>query len=258
MKKLLAALAAVVALGAHADETLTIGASAVPHAEVLEFIKPMLAKEGIDLQIKVFSDYIQPNALLADKSLDANFFQHQPALNEFNKSNGTDLIAVTKVHVEPMGAYSNGLLKKIDDLPDGANIALPNEPANEGRALLLLTKAGLISLKDPGNILAKPQDIAENPKNLKFRELEAATLPRVVTQVDLTLLNTNYAMSVKLDPTKDALLIEGSDSPYVNILVARPENRDSIAMQKLVVALHSPELKQFMLEKYQGAIVPAF
>jgi D-methionine transport system substrate-binding protein len=258
MKKLLAALAAVVALGVHADEVLTVGASAVPHAEILEFVKPMLAKEGVDLQIKVFSDYIQPNVQLADKTLDANFFQHQPALNEFNKSNGTDLVAVTKVHVEPVGAYSNGILKNIDDLPEGANVALPNEPANEGRALLLLAKNGLITLKDPNNILSKPQDIAENPKNLKFRALEAATLPRVVTQVDLTLLNTNYAMSVKLDPTKDALFIEGSDSPYVNILVARQENRDSIAMQKLVVALHSPELKQFILDKYQGAIVPAF
>lgn len=257
MKKLLVALAAVVALSAHADETLTVGASAVPHAEILEFVKPMLAKEGVDLQIKVFSDYIQPNVQLAEKNLDANFFQHQPYLDEFNKNNGADLVAVAKVHIEPLGAYSSPH-KTLDELPDGAKVALPNDASNEGRALLLLAKTGLITLKDPNKILSTPSDIAQNPKNLAFSELEAATLTRVLTTVDLALINANYARAVSLDPTKEALVIEGSDSPYVSILVARPDNRDSIAMQKLVVALHSPELKQFILDKYQGAVVPAF
>ncbi|MDB6049097.1 MAG: metQ-2 [Pseudomonas sp.] len=257
MKKLLAVFAALIALSAHADETLTVGASAVPHAEILEVVKPMLAKDGIDLQIKVFNDYIQPNVQLAEKRLDANFFQHQPYLDEFNKGKGTDLVAVAKVHIEPLGAYSS-TYKKVDELPDGATVALPNDPTNEGRALLLLAKGGLITLKDPSNILSTPKDVSGNPKGLKFRELEAATLPRVLTSIDLALINTNYALAVKLDPTKDALLIEGSDSPYVNILVARPDNRDSIPMQKLVAALHSPEVKQFILEKYQGAVVPAF
>ncbi|WP_426143797.1 MetQ/NlpA family ABC transporter substrate-binding protein [Pseudomonas sp. DWP3-1-2] len=257
MKKLLAVFAAVAALSAHADETLTVAASAVPHAEILEFVKPTLAKEGVDLQIKVFNDYVQPNLQVAEKRMDANFFQHQPYLDEFNKGKGTDLVSVAKVHVEPFGAYSDKL-KSLADLPDGANVAIPNDATNEGRAFLLLAKAGLITLKDPTSILATPKDVLQNPKNLKFRELEAATLPRVLTQVDLALINTNYALSAKLDPTKDALIIEGAESPYANILVTRSENKDADAIQKLVAALHSPEVKAFILEKYKGAVVPAF
>ncbi|MDB6142525.1 MAG: lipoprotein [Pseudomonas sp.] len=256
MKKLLAAFVAIVALSANADETLTVGASAVPHAEILEVVKPMLAKDGIDLQIKVFSDYIQPNVQLAGKSLDANFFQTQPALDGFNKEQGTDLVSVAKVHIDPQGIYSS-TYKAFNELPDNAKVALPNDPGSETRALLLLAKAGLITLKDPATVPATPSDV-DNPKNLAFSELEASTLPRVWTTVDLTLINANYARAVNLDPTKDALLIEGADSPYVNLLVARPDNRDSIAIQKLIAALHSPEVKQFILEKYQGAFVPAF
>ena len=257
MKKLLAVFAAVAALSAHADETLTGAASAVPHAEILEFVKPTLAKEGVDLQIKVFNDYVQPNLQVAEKRMDANFFQHQPYLDEFNKGKGTDLVSVAKVHVEPFGAYSDKI-KSLAELPDGATVALPNDATNEGRALLLLAKAGLITLKDPSSIIATPKDVLQNPKNLKFRELEAATLPRVLTQVDLTLINTNYALTAKLDPTKDALVIEGAESPYANILVARPDNKDSDAMKKLVAALQSPEVKTFIADKYKGAVVPAF
>jgi D-methionine transport system substrate-binding protein len=257
MKKLLAIAAALVALSAHADETLTVAASAVPHAEILEFVKPTLAKEGVDLKIKVFNDYVQPNVQVDQKRMDANFFQHQPYLDEFNKGKGTDLVAVAKVHVEPFGAYSDKI-KNIADLPDGAVVALPNDATNEGRAFLLLAKAGLITLKDPTSILAKPSDVAQNPKNLKFRELEAATLPRVLTQVDLALINTNYALTAKLDPMKDALIIEGAESPYANILVTRQDNKDSDSVKKLVAALNSPETKAFILEKYKGAVVPAF
>jgi len=257
MKKLLAVFAAVAALSAHADETLTVAASAVPHAEILEFVKPTLAKEGVDLKITVFNDYVQPNVQVAEKRMDANFFQHQPYLDEFNKGKGTDLVSVAKVHVEPFGAYSDKI-KNLNDLPDGANVALPNDATNEGRALLLLAKAGLITLKDPTSILATPKDVLQNPKNLKFRELEAATLPRVLTQVDLALINTNYALGAKLDPTKDALIIEGAESPYANILVTTQANKDSDAIKKLVAALHSPEVKAFITEKYKGAVVPAF
>lgn len=257
MKKLLAVFAAVAALSAHADETLTVAASAVPHAEILEFVKPTLAKEGVDLKIKVFTDYVQPNVQVAEKRMDANFFQHQPYLDEFNKGKGTDLVSVAKVHVEPFGAYSDKI-KNLNDLPDGANVALPNDATNEGRALLLLAKAGLITLKDPKSILATPKDVLQNPKNLKFRELEAATLPRVLTQVDLALINTNYALGAKLDPTKDALIIEGAESPYANILVTTQANKDSDAIKKLVAALNSPEVKAFITEKYKGAVVPAF
>jgi len=257
MKKLLVAFAAVAAFSAHAAETLTVAATPVPHAEILEFVKPALAKEGVDLKVKVFTDYVQPNVQVAEKRLDANFFQHQPYLDEFNKSKRTQLISVAGVHVEPLGAYSNKH-KQLSELPGGATVVIPNDATNGGRALLLLDKAGLIKLKDSNNILATVKDITENPKDLKFRELEAATIPRVLTQVDLALINTNYALEAKLDPSKDALVIEGKDSPYVNILVARPDNKDSDAMKKLIGALHSPQVKQFILEKYKGAIVPAF
>ncbi|RZI80139.1 MAG: ABC transporter substrate-binding protein, partial [Pseudomonas sp.] len=228
MKKLLAVVAAVAAFSAHAAETITVAASPVPHAEILEFVKPVLAKEGVDLKVKVFTDYVQPNVQVAEKRLDANFFQHQPYLDEFNKAKGTNLVSVAGVHLEPLGAYSSKL-KKLDELPAGATVVIPNDATNGGRALLLLDKAGVISLKDKSNILSTVKDITTNTKNLKFRELEAATIPRVLTQVDLALINTNYALEAKLDPSKDALVIEGSDSPYVNILVARPDNKDSDA-----------------------------
>lgn len=260
MKKLLAALAATAALTtglAQAGETLSVAATPVPHAEILNFVKPMLAKEGVELKVKEFTDYVQPNTQVAEKHLDANFFQHQPYLNEFNKSKGTHLVAVTGVHVEPLGAYSSKY-KKLDELPAGASVVIPNDATNGGRALLLLAKTGLIKLKDDQSITATPKDIVANPKNIKVRELEAATLPRMLNQVDLALINTNYALEAKLNPTKDALAIEGADSPYVNILVARPDNKDSDAMQKLAAALHSPEVKQFIQEKYKGAVVPAF
>ncbi|MGE8496894.1 MAG: MetQ/NlpA family ABC transporter substrate-binding protein [Pseudomonas sp.] len=258
MKKLLTALAVVAAFSSAAQaETLRVAATAVPHAEILEFVKPALAKDGVELDIKVFTDYVQPNVQVAEKRLDANFFQHQPYLDEFNKSRGTELVSVAGVHVEPFGAYSSKI-KDIKELPQGAAVVIPNDATNGGRALLLLQKAGVITLKDSSNILATPKDIAENPKSIKVRELEAATLPRVLTQVDLALINTNYALEAKLNPTKDALAIEGSDSPYVNNLVARADNKDSAAIQKLAKALNSPEVKAFILEKYQGAVVPAF
>ena len=260
MKKLLAAFAATAALsitGANAAETLSVAATPVPHAEILNFVKPILAKQGVELKVKEFTDYVQPNTQVAEKRLDANFFQHQPYLDEFNKTKGTSLTAVTGVHIEPLGAYSTKF-KKLEELPSGATVVIPNDATNGGRALLLLDKVGVIKLKDNKSITATPKDIVANPKNIKVRELEAATLPRVLTQVDLALINTNYALEAKLNPTKDALAIEGADSPYVNILVARPDNKDSAAMQKLAAALHSPEVKQFILEKYKGAVVPAF
>ena len=256
MKKLLAVAAAIAAFSAQAD-TLTVAATPVPHAEILNVVKPLLAKEGVELKVKEFTDYIQPNVQVAEKRLDANFFQHQPYLDEFNKAKGTDLVNVTGVHIEPLGVYSTKI-KKLDELPSGATVVIPNDATNGGRALLLLDKAGVIKLKDNTNILSTVKDVAQNPKNIKFRELEAATIPRVLTQVDAALINTNYALEAKLNPEKDALAIEGSDSPYVNILVARPDNKDSEDMKKLAAALHSPEVKQFINEKYKGAVVPAF
>ncbi|AFJ58782.1 MAG: methionine ABC transporter substrate-binding protein [Pseudomonadales bacterium RIFCSPLOWO2_12_60_38] len=260
MKKVLlfTALAAALTAGfAQANEKLVVAATPIPHAEILELIKPTLAKEGVDLQIKVFTDYVQPNVQVAEKRLDANYFQTLPYLENFNKGKGTNLITVVGVHVEPFGGYSKKI-KKIEDLKDGATVAIPNEGSNSGRALLLLQKAGVITLKDPTNALATPKDIASNPKNLKFKELESALLPRVLDQVDLDLINTNYALEAGLNPAKDALIIEDAKSPYVNFLVARPDNKDSDAIQKLAKALTSPEVKAFIEKKYNGAVVPAF
>ncbi len=259
MKKLLTALAAAAALtsaAAHAGE-ISVAATAVPHAELLEFVKPALAKEGVELKIKVFTDYVQPNVQVAEGRLDANFFQHQPYLDEFNTSRGTALVSIAGVHVEPFGAYSSKI-KTLAELPQGAQVVIPNDATNGGRALLLLQKAGVIKLKDGAGITATVKDIAENPKAIKVRELEAATLPRVLAQVDLALINTNYALEAGLNPTKDALVIEGADSPYVNILVTTSEKKDNADLQKLAKALHTPEVKQFIADKYKGAVVPAF
>jgi|SRR5690554_682511 len=257
-KKTLVALAAVATFSsAVTAEKLSVAATPVPHAEILEFLKPVLAEQGVELDVKVFTDYVQPNIQVDQKRLDANFFQHKPYLDEFNDGRGTNLVIVTGVHVEPFGAYSSKI-DSLDKLKKGAVVAIPNDPTNGGRALLLLQNAGLIKLKDSSKITATPRDIAENPKNLDFKELEAATLPRILNQVDMALINTNYALEAGLNPTKDALVIEGPDSPYVNILVARPDNKDSDAMQKLATALNSDAVRNFILEKYKGAVVPAF
>lgn len=236
---------------------LVVGASAIPHAEILKAIAPQLEAQGITLEIKEFTDYVQPNVQLAEKNLDANFFQHQPYLDDQNQKNGSDLVAVTSVHVEPFGAYSKKI-KSIDELADGAKVAIPNDATNGGRALILLAKNGLISLKDDTNITSTQADITENKKNLKIIELDAAMLGRQLDEVDLALINTNYALEADLVPTEDALFIEGTDSPYANILVARPDNKDSDAIQKLAAALTSPEAKAFIEEQYKGSIIPAF
>lgn len=260
MKKtfLLTALAAALSIGlAHANEKLVVGATAVPHAEILELIKPELKKEGVDLEIKVFTDYVQPNVQLNEKRLDANYFQTKPYLEGFNKGKGATLVTGVGVHVEPFGGYSKKY-KNIADLPDGATIALPNEGSNAGRALLLLQKNGLITLKDPTNALSTTKDVVGNPKHFKFKELESALLPRVLDQVDLDLINTNYALEAKLSPKKDALILEGADSPYVNYLVTRSDNAHTDAINKLSKALTSQEVKDYILKKYDGAVLPAF
>ena len=259
MKKLLAVVAAVAAFSAHAAETITVAASPVPHAEILEFVKPVLAKEGVDLKVKVFTDYVQPNVQVAEKRLDANFFQHQPYLDSYNKDRKSSLVAVPggKIHVEPFGAYSRKI-KNLGELKEGASIAIPNDPSNGGRALLLLAKQGLIELKDPRSLTPTALDVVKNPKKLKFRELEAPLLPRALADVDLALINTNYAIEAKLNPTKDALFIEGKDSPYANIVVARKDRAGSPEIAKLVKALQTEDVKKFLQDKYQGAIVPAF
>ncbi len=237
--------------------TLTVGATPVPHGEILKQVKPMLKAEGIDLKVVEFTDYVKPNLALNDKELDANFFQHEPYLDKFNAEHGTDLVSVAKVHLEPMGIYSHKI-KNLNELADGAKVAIPNDPTNGGRALLILQKAGLITLKTADSITATVQDITENKKNLQFVELEAAQIPRSVDDVDIALINTNFAMEGGFNPLKDALYIESKDSPYANILVVRKGDENRPEIQKLVKALQSPEIKKFIEDKYQGAIVPAF
>lgn len=259
LKKALSAIAiATLALVANA-EVLKVGATAVPHAEILNHIKPALKAQGIDLEIKEFSDYVQPNAAVEDKQLDANFFQHQPYLDSYNKDRKTSLVVVPngKVHVEPFGAYSSKI-KSIKDLKNDATVAIPNDPSNGGRALILLAKHGLIELKDPKSLTPTALDIVKNPKKLKFKELEAPLLPRALADVDVALINTNYAIEAKLNPTKDALFIEGADSPYTNIVAARKDRANGADIAKLMSALHSADTKKFIEEKYKGAVVPAF
>ncbi|ANE46993.1 methionine ABC transporter substrate-binding protein [Paenibacillus swuensis] len=236
---------------------LVVGATAVPHAEILKEVQPLLKEQGVELEIKEFTDYVQPNVQVFEKELDANFFQHMPYLEEMNTGKKMDLVEVIGVHIEPFGAYSKKV-KSVDELKDGARVAIPNDPSNAGRALALLEKNGLIKMKAGVGIAGTVKDIEENSKNLKIEELEAAMLPRVVDEMDLALINTNYALEAGLNPMKDALFIEGNDSPYVNILVSRPDNKDSEAMQKLAKALTSPEVKAFIEEKYKGAVIAAF
>ncbi|MDR6225559.1 MetQ/NlpA family ABC transporter substrate-binding protein [Desmospora profundinema] len=237
-------------------QTLKVGATQVPHAEILEHVKPQLEKEGIQLEVKVFQDYVLPNKSVQEGELDANYFQHIPWLEATNREQGWDLVEVTGVHIEPMGAYS----EKLDDLSqlkDGATVALPNATSELTRVLLLLDDEGLIELDDrEGDKTEK--NIQSNPHDLNFKLLEAATLPRVLDQVDLAVINTNYALQANLDPEKDALFREGSESPYVNVLAVKKGNEDNEAIQKLSEALTSDEVKVFIKEKYEGAVVPAF
>ena len=238
-------------------QVLKIGATAVPHAEILEQVKPVLAKDGIDLQITEFTDYNTPNIALGDKEIDANFFQHVPYMDEFAKAHNLPLVSAGGVHLEPMGLYSHQI-KDLKDLPKGAKIAIPNDPTNGGRALLLLQKEGLITLKDSSNILSTIQDITSNPNDYQFVELEAAQIPRSLDDVALAAINTNYALNAGLNPGKDALAIEAKDSPYVNIVTVLKGNESDPRIKKLMEALHTPEIKKFIEDKYQGAIVPAF
>ena len=272
VKKILAAVAALMAsamifTGCGEDnaagtsqeaKNLKVGATPVPHAEILEEIKADLKNEGINLDIVEFSDYVQPNIALNDKELDANFFQHEPYLNDFIKEHSEMKLAnAGGIHIEPMGIYSKKITD-LKDLTDGASIAIPNDPTNGGRALMLIEKAGLLKLKDGVKETATVQDIAENPKNLKFNEVEAAQVPRTLEDVDAAVINTNYAMQINLVPTKDALFMEDSTSPYVNIVAVRTGDESRPEIQALMKALKSDKVKKFIEDKYKGAIVPAF
>lgn len=256
MRKVLI-LSALALTSAASAGTLRVGASPVPHAEILNFVKPILAKQGVELKVQEFTDYVTPNVALGEGSVDVNFFQHVPYLNSFQKDRPLGIVAGAKVHVEPIGVYSRRV-KQLRDLKSGATIAIPNDPSNSGRALKLLEQAGLIRLKPNAGINATVRDISTNLKKLKFRELDAAQLPRALGDVDAAVINTNYALEAGLNPLKDALKLEGKQSPYANVLAAKPATLKNPDYLKLVAALRSPEVRAFILKKYNGAVVPAF
>ncbi|OQB97138.1 MAG: Membrane lipoprotein TpN32 precursor [Spirochaetes bacterium ADurb.Bin110] len=237
--------------------TLKVGATSVPHAEILNFIIPDLAAQGIKLEIIEFSDYVTPNIALAEKQLDANFFQHLPYLETFAAERKLSLESVVAVHVEPLGLYSKKY-KKVSDFPTGAIIAIPNDPTNEGRALIFLQSKGLIKLKPNAGLQATIRDILENPKRFVFKEIEAPQLPRTLDDVAGSVINGNYALQSGFNPIKDSLLLEGGESPYANILVVRKGDSNDPRIQALAEALTSQKVKDFILSTYKGGVIPAF
>ncbi|MFF4961737.1 MetQ/NlpA family ABC transporter substrate-binding protein [Streptomyces sp. NPDC001222] len=238
---------------------LVVAASPTPHAEILNFVKDNLAKKaGLDLQVKEFTDYITPNTATEDGSVGANYFQNQPYLDDFNKKRGTRIVPVVTVHLEPLGLYSHKV-KSVDALKSGATVAVPNDSVNEARALKLLASKGLITLKDGAGNEATPQDITKNPKDLKFKEVEAAQTPRSLDDVDAAVINGNYAISAGLKPAKDALVLESAkNNPYGNFLAVKKGNETDPRVKKLAKLLTSPEVKKFIEDKYQGSVVPSF
>ena len=236
--------------------TITVAASPTPHAEILAQAKPILEAEGWTLEVKEFQDYVQPNNVVESGEFDANYFQHKPYLDEFARSRNLKLVSAGAIHLEPMSVFSKKI-KDLKDLPDGARVAIPNDPTNGGRALLVLQSAGLIKLRDGAPITATPQDITENKKNLQFSELEAPQLPRSLEDADISVININFALEAKLNP-KDAIFTESSDSPYANIVAVREGDETRPEIKKLIEALTSQESKDFIEKKYNGAIKAAF
>jgi D-methionine transport system substrate-binding protein len=251
--------------GAAADDTakepvtLVIGASPTPHAEILAQVVDTLAEQGITLTIQEFTDYVLPNTALNDGELQANYFQHQPYLDQFNAENGTNIVPAGSIHYEPLGIYP-GKTARLEDLKDGASVAIPNDGSNEARALLLLQDKGFITLKDGAGFEATVKDIAENPKNLKIKEIAAEQLSRSLQDVDIAVINGNYAIDAGLNAATDALAKEEADSvsatTYANIIAVNAGDETKPEIQALVAALQSDAIRQFIEEKYQGAVVP--
>ncbi|MFI2643668.1 MetQ/NlpA family ABC transporter substrate-binding protein [Streptomyces sp. NPDC018610] len=243
------------------NATLTVAATPTPQGEILTYVKDHLAKKaGLKLEVKEFTDYVTPNTAVQQGQVDANYFQHKPYLDDFNKKNGTDIVPVPggTVHLEPLGVYSKSL-KKLTDLKKGDTVALPNDTTNEARALKLLEANGVIELKSGAGYDATPKDVTGNPKDLKFKELEAAQLPRSLGDVDAAVINGNYALEAKLSPAKDALAAESAQgNPYANFLAVKKGNEKDPRVVKLAKLLTSPEVKKFIEDKYDGAVVPAF
>ena len=269
IKKILAGtITASLVLGAFAgssilvsadDKTITVAASATPHAEILEQAAPLLEEQGWELEVTVFEDYVQPNLVVDSGDFDANYFQHIPYLDDFNKEHGTDLVNAGGIHYEPFGIYP-GTKKDLGELEEGDVIAVPNDTTNEARALLLLQDNGVIKLKDGVGLEATVKDIEENPKNVEIEELEAAQVSRVADEVAFVVLNGNYALQAGYSVSKDAIAYEKSDSEaaqtYVNVIAVKEGNEDSEKIKALVDVLKSDEIKDFITENYDGAVIP--
>lgn len=271
MQKVLVGLLLVTLIGAgltgcgtktgSADKKIVIGASATPHAEILEQARPILEKAGYELEIKEYADYVQPNLALDSGDLDANYFQHKPYLDQFNQENNTKIVSAAIIHYEPFGIYP-GKTKTIEELADGAQIAVPNDATNEARALLLLEAQGLIKLKEGVGLNATKNDIVENPKNVEIVEIEAAQLARSLQDVDLAVINGNYAIEAGLNVSKDAIAFEDKDSvaaeTYGNIIAVKEGNENREDIKALIDALKSDAVRQYINDTYEGAVVPKF
>lgn len=267
MKKLLAAaLTGVLAVGAFStavfaedDKTITVAASATPHAEILEQAKPLLEEQGYELEVTIFDDYVIPNEVVEGGEFDANYFQHIPYLDSFNEEKGTHLVNAGGIHYEPFGIYP-GTKDNLDDIAEGDTIAVPNDTTNEARALLLLQDNGIITLKEGAGLAATKNDIVENPYNVEIVELEAAQVARVVPEMSFVVLNGNYALQADYSVAKDALAYEQGDSEaaktYVNVIAVKEGNEDSEKIQALVSVLKSDEIKEYINEIYDGAVIP--
>ena len=269
MKKKVIALIAVAALSVSAltgcgskgadDKTIKVAATAVPHAEILEAAKPLLEEQGYTLEVQVFDDYVQPNEVVEAGDIDCNYFQHIPYLNSYNEERGTHLVSVGEIHYEPIGIYA-GTESDLSNIPDGADIAIPNDTTNEARALLILQDNGIITLKEGAGIDATINDIAENPHNINFVEMEAAQVSKVLSEVAFAVINGNYALDAGLNAQTDALASETSDSlaaqTYVNVVVVKEGNEDNEGVKALVDVLKSDDIKKFIEETYEGAVVP--
>ena len=244
-----------------AGDTLIVAASPTPHAEILnDYAAPKLADEGISLVVKEYTDYVQPNVATTDGDVDANYFQHTNYLNEYNSENGTDLVAVAKIHYEPFGIYA-GKSKDLGNIANGATIAVPNDATNEGRALLLLQQEGIITLSDPDSISATPKDVSDNPHGIQFQEVEAASVPRTLDDVDFAVINGNYAIEAGFH-VKDALAVEKADGvaveQYGNVIVTTPDKKDDERIAKLVAILTSDDFKTYLSDTYGQDVLPAF
>jgi D-methionine transport system substrate-binding protein len=251
-----AAMAALAATSALA-ETIKVGVTPGEHAQIMEKVKEIAAKKGLDVEILEFSDYVVPNQALADGDLNANSFQHQPYLDNQVADRGFDLVSVGTTITTPMGVYSKKV-KSLDELKDGASIAIPNDPTNGGRALLVLASKGIIKVNPAVGLKVTPIDITENPKNIQFSELDAAQLPRSLDDVDAAVINTNYAMEAGLHPKTDAIAIEGEKSPYANVIAVRRADKDAPWVKTLVESYHDESIRSFINTQFKGALIPSW